>query len=179
MNLKHVKIAFVAATAVAVAGIAYKFHTEPVEQPEPVKAEEPAIMESTPKITIHREEIVTDYEETIPFREEEIDLMARVVQAEYGNGDETDKRLVVSVILNRLEDSDFPGTIYGVVTQPSQFVIAQWATVETFSAVYKEIRDRTDTEILWFCAGEYPKWGIPAYERNNHYFSRKKREGER
>lgn len=173
------KIAFVAATAVAVAGIAYKFHTEPEEQPTiPARAEK-VIEEQLPRITIHREEVITDFEEEIPFREEEIDLMARVVQAEYGNGDETDKRLVVSVILNRLEDPDFPGTIYGVVTQPGQFAISQWATVETFSAVYKEIRDRTDTEILWFCAGEYPKWGIPAYERNNHYFSRKKREGER
>ena len=145
--------------------------------------EETSEEEPTEKhITIHSEEIITDIrelEDDIQFREEEIDLMARVVQAEYGNGDETDKRLIVSVILNRLEDADFPSTVHGVVTQPNQFAISEWASVECFSCVYAEIRNRTDTEILWFRAGEYPKYGVPAYERNNHHFSRKKREGER
>ena len=174
-------------TAAAVIGIAYKFHTVPAaSQPEPQQhttsdISKTPVAETTragvPHVTIHSEEIITEFE--IPFREEEIDLMARVVQAEYGNGDETDQRLIVSVILNRLEDPDFPGTIYGVITQPNQFAISQWASVESMSSVYKEIKDRTDREILWFCAGGYPKWGVPAFERNSHYFSRKLREGER
>lgn len=148
-------------------------HT-PEEQPKPQVVETVPTLEQ--HITIHSEDIITGFE--IPFREEEIDLMARVVQAEYGNGDELDKRLVVAVILNRLEDEDFPNSIYKVVTQPNQFAIDTWASVECFSAVYAEIRNRTDREILWFNAGGYSKYGVPAYQYNDHYFSRKKREGE-
>ena len=175
-------------TVAMISGIAIKYCMVPAaSQPEPQHTHTSDLSRESgtaytqqagvPHVTIHSEEIITEYE--IPFREEEIDLMARVVQAEYGNGDETDQRLIVSVILNRMEDPDFPGTIYGVITQPNQFAIAQWASVESMSSVYKEIKDRTDREILWFCAGGYPKWGVPAFERNSHYFSRKKREGER
>lgn len=192
MKIKHAQIAFVIVTVAAVAGIYVKFrgpsaalpaeytHTSSENLISPSKGTDTlpqgGLLEA--HITVHSEEIITSFEEE-RFREEEIDLMARVVQAEYGNGDDTDKRLIVSVILNRLEDPDFPGTIHGVITQPNQFAISEWASVECFSSVYKEVKDRTDREILWFRAGEYPKYGVPAYERNNHYFTRKKREGER
>ena len=113
----------------------------------------------------------------IPFTDAEIMLMARVVQAEYGNGEEIDKRLVVSVILNRLE-SDLPDfinktTVESVVTQPNQFVLAPQnkLTLETLNCVYKEIRERTDYRVLWFKTGGYPSWGEPILELHGHYFS--------
>lgn len=109
------------------------------------------------------------------FSLEDIDLMARVVQAEYGNGDETDKRLVVSVILNRLE-SDLPdfknmNSVEAVVTAPCQFAIAKGYTLETLNAVYKEILERTDERVLWFNTGGYPAWGEPVLEYHAHYFT--------
>lgn len=138
---------------------------------EPVKE---AQAESTyePHITVHREEVITTFEPPTPlYTDEEITLMAMVVQREYGHGDETDKRLVVSVILNRVEDEDFPNTIEGVIRQPNQFAIAKWHSIESENAVRKEIEERTRHDILWFCSGGYPKWGNPVMERNGHYFS--------
>lgn len=124
--------------------------------------------------TASAEESVSD---EIPFSEAEIMLMARVAQAEYGNGEEIDKRLVVSVILNRLESdlSDFKHltTVESVVNQPNQFAVAAQnrVTLETLNCVYKEIRERTDYRVLWFKTGGYPSWGEPIMKVNSHYFS--------
>ena len=112
------------------------------------------------------------------FSESDVMLMARVVQAEYPNGEEIDKRMVVSVILNRLENtslSDFKNlsTIESVVTQKDQFVLSpkENVTLETLNCVYKEIAERTDNSVLWFSAYDYPPYGDPIAKINGHYFS--------
>lgn len=121
-----------------------------------------------PLRSIHKEHVYTDAE---------VDLIARVVQAEYGNGDETDKRLVAAVILNRFE-SDHPDfvkqdTIEGVCTASDQFAIAKYATLETKNAVYKEIAERTDYRVLWFSSAGYHPYGDRLFERNGHFFTGK------
>ena len=123
----------------------------------------------------HGQPIITSMESFTPFTHEELELIAKCVQAEHGNGDEIDKRLVVSVILNRLESDlhDFRNmdTIEKVIKAPCQFAVADYYTLETMDAVYKELKERTNDRVLWFRAGNYSQWGSPLFSYHNHYFS--------
>lgn len=105
------------------------------------------------------------------YTQSEAELMACVVQAEYGYGDEKDKRLVASVILNRVEHPDFPDTITEVIYQPNQFVVSGYYTQDTLDAVYKELEERTDNRVLWFSSAGYQPYGVPLFQYNSHYFS--------
>ena len=51
----------------------------------------------------------------------EIDLFTRIVNAEAGNEPYAGKLAVASVILNRMESSEFPNSLQGVVYQSGQF----------------------------------------------------------
>lgn len=122
----------------------------------------------------HGHPILTSVNES-EFTQAEIELIAKCVQAEYGHGDEMDKRLVVSVILNRMESDlhDFRNmdTIEKVIKAPCQFAVADHFTLETLDAVYKELKERTNDQVLWFRAGSYSPWGSPLFSYHNHYFS--------
>lgn len=101
----------------------------------------------------------------------EIALMAKVVRAEAGNQDNVGKRLIVDVILNRVDSQLFPNTVKEVVEQENQFAIYQWYTIDDLNAVTDEIVDRTDKDILFFRTGDYHNIGEPAYQYGDHYFS--------
>lgn len=60
---------------------------------------------------------------TYSYTQSDLDLLARVVNAEAGSDWMTDEhqRAVASVVLNRVADSRFPNTIYGVVYQKGQY----------------------------------------------------------
>lgn len=121
--------------------------------------------------SMYKEEV----EKQIGYTDEDLVLIARCVQAEHGNGTELDKRLVVSVILNRLE-SDFRdfqnmNTVSEVIHAPSQFAVADYYTVETMNAVYKEVQERTDYRVLWFSSRGYQPYGVPIREEGGHFFS--------
>lgn len=60
-------------------------------------------------------------ESMITLSPEEYNILLRIVQAEAGTCDETGKLLVANVILNRMEDEEFPDTVSGVVYQKRQF----------------------------------------------------------
>lgn len=57
------------------------------------------------------------------YTQSDLDLLARVVNAEAGSSWMTDEhqRAVASVVMNRVADSRFPNTIYGVVYQRGQY----------------------------------------------------------
>lgn len=106
--------------------------------------------------------------------QDEMELIARMVRAEAGNQDQVGKRLVVDVILNRVIDEKFPSTIGGVIYQSGQFTKpAGYYTEDDMEAVVLECERRIDTEILWFRAGSFHKFGTPAYQHADHYFSKK------
>ena len=73
-------------------------------------------------------DIVSEYEEYLDppetiydyYTDAELDLLFRVVQAEIGDYSFNQKCNVVSVILNRIDDSRFPNTMSGVLV-PNQF----------------------------------------------------------
>lgn len=110
----------------------------------------------------------------------ELELLAAVVEAEAGNQDMTGKRLVVDVVLNRVDSPLFPDTITEVLEQPGQFSTmwngavadAGWHMQEDdYTAVMMEVTGmRLDYDIYYFTAGEYNDSCKPAYIHGDHYF---------
>lgn len=110
----------------------------------------------------------------------EIYEMANCVEAEAGNQDDLGKRYVADVILNRVDDPDFPDTIHGVISQKYQFSsfwdggMDKWKpTEEAIRICREELEARTNTSLLFFTAGEFNPYGTPAFIHGDHYFSTK------
>ena len=110
----------------------------------------------------------------------ELELLAAVVEAEAGNQDMTGKRLVVDVVLNRVDSPLFPDTITEVLEQPGQFSTmwngavedAGWHMQEDdYTAVMMEVTGvRLDYDIYYFTAGGYNASCKPAYIHGDHFF---------
>ena len=110
----------------------------------------------------------------------ELELLAAVVEAEAGNQDMIGKRLVVDVVLNRVDSPLFPDTITEVLEQPGQFTTmwngavedAGWHMQEDdYTAVMMEVTGvRLDYDIYYFTAGEYNASCKPAYIHGDHFF---------
>lgn len=108
-----------------------------------------------------------------------LEILALCVEAEAGNQDLMGKRLVADVILNRVESPRFPDTIEGVISQKYHFT-TYWdgsmdaitePSEETFEAVNMELNgQRLDEDILFFTAGDYNTFYVPAYRVGDHYF---------
>lgn len=105
-----------------------------------------------------------------------IDMLARCVQAEAGNQGLMGKQLVVDVILNRVDSPRFPNDVASVISQRGQFSVYPYAMsrvvvdAETIQAILNELQSRTDSQILFFTAGHYNKYCVPAYQYGAHYF---------
>ena len=58
---------------------------------------------------------------TIEYTDEEYEMLCYVLQGEVGDCSEASKIAVANVIINRVKSSQFPNSISGVLTAPSQF----------------------------------------------------------
>ena len=110
-----------------------------------------------------------------------LELLAICVQAEAGNQPLTGRRMVVDVILNRVDDPDWPDAIEGVITQRYQFS-GYWdggmdriyePDELTIKAVQMELKQRSWPGLYYFTAGGYGKYGTPWQKVGDHYFSTK------
>lgn len=136
-----------------------------------------------------REETENINETYIPTEEElkedfemyELTILAQLVQAEAGNQDLTGMRLVVDVVLNRVDDPRFPNTIEEVIFQdnPTQFSVtidgafekAGWdISDDAYLAVKMETQQRLDYGILYFNSGSNLKNGINGWKYGDHWF---------
>jgi spore germination cell wall hydrolase CwlJ-like protein len=113
-----------------------------------------------------------------PVSDEDVELIARTVQAEAGNQDFTGKRMVAAVILNRVESKTFPDDVEGVLSQKNQFSTFRYlnsikATDEDILAVQMEIISRSDAEIMFFRTGRFGT-GSAVAKVGDHYFSKLK-----
>lgn len=112
---------------------------------------------------------------------DELEMLAQIVEAEAGGEDLAGKRLVVDVVLNRVDSPLFPDTISEVIAQDKQFSSytngafddAGWRMQQDdYDAVLMEVTGtRLDSDIYYFTAGDYNPSGEPAYQHGNHYFS--------
>lgn len=126
---------------------------------------------------------VEDTEEQIAEEEHQADLelLACLVYAEAGIEDLHGKRLVVDVVLNRVDSTDYPDNIRDVIFEKNQFsTVTDGAldrayrdvTQECYDAVALELEERTDSNILFFTAGGYNPYCTPMYQYQNHFFGK-------
>lgn len=120
----------------------------------------------------------TEVEYELPFTEEEIDLIALITMAEAEGESDYGKRLVIDTIINRVGSEYFPDTVTDVIYQPSHFesvwngrVDVCYVNNDIRKLVIEEIKKLTDPYVLFFCAGDYSRYGKPMYQVGNHYFS--------
>ena len=114
----------------------------------------------------------------VPVSDEDVELIAKTVQAEAGNQDFTGKRMVAAVILNRVESKTFPDDVEAVLSQKNQFSTFRYlnsikTTDEDVLAVQLEIINRSDAEIMFFRTGRFGT-GSAVAKVGDHYFSKLK-----
>lgn len=163
---------------------------------EPQNTSEPMIVEAEPviiqtSVEVKSEMIAsTNVTKEIRFKtihkdktilsKDEIELIALLTMAEAEGECEYGKRLVIDTILNRMDSelSYFPDTISEVIYQKNAFtslwngrVNRCYVTEDIYCLVEEELENRTNHEVLYFCAGNYSKYGTPLWSVDNHYFS--------
>lgn len=106
-----------------------------------------------------------------------IEYLAKCVEAEAGNQSLLGKRLVVDVILNRVDSDRFPDSIEEVINEAGQFTVVENGSIdtvevseETYLAIDMELKNRIDNEILFFTSSGY--LGTPCYKVDAHYFGK-------
>lgn len=110
--------------------------------------------------------------------EDEIALIALCAMTEAEGESEYGQRLVIDVILNRVDDPHFPDTVYDVIYQKNQFsgmygerVKRCYVKDELVQLVREELMSRTDHEVVFFRTGHYHSYGVPMFQVGAHYFS--------
>lgn len=108
---------------------------------------------------------------------DELLYLAKCVEAEAGNQDQLGKRLVVDVILNRVDSMEFPDTITEVINQQGQFSVVANGSIEkqtpnrdTWEAIALELERRTDTNVLYFKTGGLHSFCKDGYQHGAHFF---------
>ena len=155
------------------------FHTDVPVEDEVVYASYVTIIHSVipEPIFVEASPIITEEEEGL-LSYEDISLIALVTMAEAEGECEEGKRLVIDTILNRVDSEYFPDNVYDVVYQRSQFSSIWNGRVDRCEVredicelVREELQSRTNTDVIFFTAGEYSKYGVPMFQVENHYFS--------
>lgn len=124
------------------------------------------------------EEAVAAEPEVPSVSQEEIELIALCVMAEAEGECEDGQRLVIDVILNRVDDSHFPDTIYDVIYQKNQFsgmygdrITCCYVKDELVQLIREELENRTNYDVVFFRTGRYHSYGVPMFQVGAHYFS--------
>ena len=77
---------------------------------------------------------IAGYQKLAQDSDEDIRILTTTVFHEAGHTTEQLRQYVAQVVLNRVEDSRFPDTVKGVITQPGQYS-TKYATVEAANAI--------------------------------------------
>ena len=110
--------------------------------------------------------------------DDELELLALVTMAEAEDESELGKRLVIDTVLNRVDSSHFPNTITDVIYQKHQFT-SMWngrykkTYVDDYvrNLVLEELKDRTNSDVIFFRMDRYSDYGAPLFKEDGHYFS--------
>ena len=129
-------------------------------------------------------DIVINLEEPIEpeysLTQEEIDLIAQLVMAEAEGESEYGQRLVIDVILNRVDHSAkyLPDTVTEVIYQKDQFSPIWngrfdrcYVKPELVELVKEELINRTNYDVIFFRTKHYSQYGTPMFQEGAHYFS--------
>ena len=77
---------------------------------------------------------IAGYQKLAQYSDEDIRILTTTVFHEAGHTTEQLRQYVAQVVLNRVEDSRFPDTVKGDITQPGQYS-TKYATVEAANAI--------------------------------------------
>lgn len=77
---------------------------------------------------------IAGYQKLAQYSDEDIRILTTTVFHEAGHTTKQLRQYVAQVVLNRVEDSRFPDTVKGVITQPGQYS-TKYATVEAANAI--------------------------------------------
>ena len=123
--------------------------------------------------------VVEDIDEEI--RLGEMELISQLVEAEAGNQSLDGKRLVVDVVLNRVDSPYFPDTVEEVIFEPGQFSVidngafddAAWHMQDDdYTAVELEYKKRTNSKVLYFANKKHLVSGKGmAFKVGGHWFN--------
>ena len=117
-------------------------------------------------------------EPEISMSKDDMKLIAQMTMAEAEGESEYGKRLVIDTILNRVDSSTFPDTVYDVLYQPYQFSSIKdgrfarcHVKKELYELVVEEVHNRTNYDVIFFRTGHYSKYGTPLFKEDSHYFN--------
>jgi N-acetylmuramoyl-L-alanine amidase len=160
-----------------------KLGTEPSATQEIVPEKDEEKMETEVEVKVIKNEAplpeptyYPQQDEVLP--QDDVELLALVTIAEAEGECEEGKRLVIDTVLNRVDSTYFPNTIYDVIYQANQFS-SMWngradrcvVTDEVRQLVEEEMQSRYNTEVMFFNAGHYSTYGTPMFQLGGHYFS--------
>ena len=154
-----------------------------MEEPEKELSKPLIFVEVASKAVVIEPEIVAvanvaTIEPELKMSREDIELIALLTMAEAEGECEEGKRLVIDTVLNRVDSDEFPNTVKDVIYQKNQFT-SMWngrvdrcyVMEEVCQLVEEELESRTNSEVVFFHAGKYGKYGTPLFSVENHYFS--------
>lgn len=154
---------------------------EPVAVNTIQSVQESDISETVTVIPMVAEEVSVEPEEELAeplATQEEIELLALCVMAEAEGECEYGQRLVIDVVLNRVDDPHFPDTIYDVIYQKNQFagmygdrITRCYVKDELVQLVKEELENCTNEDVVFFRTGHYHSYGVPMFQVGAHYFS--------
>lgn len=190
-NKKPVYIVLVILAAVAIyvwmaekqAYTAEAAEKEPAQEPVQIEASVVAGQEIAPVQPEPQIDEITPEEIAEEEYWDSLELLAICVEAEAGNQSLEGKRLVVDVILNRVDDRSgtWSDDIAGVISQKNQFT-SYWdgrmdkvwePSEETYEAVRMELEERSHPGVYYFREGAWSDYGTRWKKIGDHYFSGK------
>ena len=154
-----------------------------VLNPKPEKIPVEKTVETTPKPEAVEIQGVVEKPEPEPEPEikmskKDMELIAHMTMAEAEGESEYGQRLVIDTILNRVDSSTFPDTVYDVLYRPYQFSSIKdgrfarcHVKKELYELVVEEVQDRTNYDVIFFRTGHYSKYGTPLFKEGAHYFN--------
>jgi N-acetylmuramoyl-L-alanine amidase len=155
----------------------YESETIHVEYFDDIPVEETIVESETETTETETEEELI----VIPYiSNEELDLLAKCVMAEAGNQEELGKRLVIDVILNRIDYDIFQNqnSITDVIFAEGQFEVVRLGTIhkykptdDIYDLIREELMSRTNNEVVYFRTGKYHSIGTPWQKVGDHYFN--------
>ena len=114
----------------------------------------------------------------ISMSKEDMELIAWMTMAEAEGESEYGQRLVIDTILNRVDSSTFPDSVYGVLYQPYQFSSINdgrfgrcYVKEELYDLVVEEVQNRTNYDVIFCRTGHYSEYGTPLLKEGAHYFN--------
>lgn len=145
---------------------------------EATDAAEPVFISAKALMEHDISEFVTPEPEVTSVSEADIQLLSLLTMAEAEGESEEGQRLVIDVVLNRVDDPHFPDTIYEVVYQKNQFsgmceerVSRCYVMNELVQLVREELEHRTNYDVVYFRTEHYHSYGVPLFQVGAHYFS--------